>query len=67
MQLFNVLFLSPTFITMAINFIRVSPIGSVLSTQPLTYDEDLRNNLLKETELEHNTLGNLHTAVFSSI
>ena len=30
---------------MAINFIRVSPTGSVLSTQPLTYDGELRDNL----------------------
>jgi hypothetical protein len=36
-QLFNLLFLLSTFITMAINFIRVSPTGSVLSTQPLAY------------------------------
>jgi hypothetical protein len=32
---------------MAINFIRVSPTGSVPSTQPLKYDEELRNNLLE--------------------
>jgi hypothetical protein len=32
---------------MAINFIRVSPTGSVLSTQPLTYDEELQDNLLE--------------------
>jgi hypothetical protein len=32
---------------MAINFIRVSPTGSVLSTQPLTRDGELQNNLLE--------------------
>jgi hypothetical protein len=32
---------------MAINFIRVNPTGTVLSTHPLTYDEEFRNNLLK--------------------
>ena len=32
---------------MTINFIRVSPTGSVLSTLPLTPDEELRNNLLE--------------------
>ena len=36
-QLFNLLFLLSTFIKMTINFIRVSPTGFVLSTQPLAY------------------------------
>ena len=43
--LFGSLFVSPSLI--AINFIRVNPTGSVLSTLPLTPDEELQNNLLE--------------------
>jgi hypothetical protein len=32
---------------MGITFIGVSPTGSVLSTQPLTYDEEPHDNLLE--------------------
>jgi hypothetical protein len=32
---------------MAINFIRVSPTGSIRSTQPLTHDEELWDDLLE--------------------
>lgn len=32
---------------MAINFIRVSPTGFILSRQPLTYDEERWDNLLE--------------------
>jgi hypothetical protein len=30
---------------MAINFVRISPMGSVPSTQPLTHDEKLQDDL----------------------
>jgi len=41
---------------MAINFIRVSPTGSVPSTLPLTPDRELRDNLLEARTLNNANL-----------
>jgi len=45
---------------MAINFIRVSPTGSVPSTLPLTPDEELRNNLLEARTFDDPNLQHWH-------
>jgi hypothetical protein len=45
---------------MAINFIRVSPTGSILGTQLLTHDEELQNTLLEARMYDNPDLRHQH-------
>jgi hypothetical protein len=45
---------------MAINFIRISPTGSVLSTLPLTHDDELQGDLSKASTYDDADLRHWH-------